>query len=90
MDDSTEETKLIRAIATRARRLYSTHGIKINTLDCSMDLVVAHECIPLRLQDLLAADDTDFAHDIGGITKNLNRDTFEIENCFLPRFAVRD
>ena len=41
----------------------------------------------LRLNDLLNADDSNFAHDICGIQKNINRETREIENFFVPRFA---
>lgn len=42
---------------------------------------------PLRLEELLQADKMDFLHDIAGIRKNLNRNTYKLENCFYPRFA---
>jgi len=88
MSTDPEESELIHAIAVRAHELSAKHGVNRSTLDHEMDLVAAHEDIPLRLKDLLAATDAGFSHDIGGITKHLNRDTFEIENCFRPRYAV--
>lgn len=42
----------------------------------------------MRLDDWLAADDYNFAHDIVGINRHLNRRTFQLEDCFVPRFAA--
>jgi hypothetical protein len=44
----------------------------------------------LRLDDWLAADDFNFLHDLVGIERHLNRQTFQIERGFLPRFARRE
>jgi hypothetical protein len=41
----------------------------------------------LRLDDWLAADDFNFIHDLVGIERHLNRQTFKLER-FLPRFAA--
>lgn len=54
-----------------------------------MDLQVVHNTIGLRLDDLLNADNFNFAHDIIGIQNNMNRETKELENCFLPRYKRR-
>ena len=53
----------------------------------AMDIEAVHSSNPLRLKDLLEADDTDFAHDVYGIGRNINRTTGELENCFLPRYS---
>jgi hypothetical protein len=52
-----------------------------------MDLECVHASIGLRLDDMLASDDSNFWHDIYGISANINRRTGKLENCFLPRFA---
>jgi len=39
----------------------------------------------LDFDRLLHFDDFDFAHDVNGIYVNYNRQTYEFDNCFLPR-----
>ena len=56
-------------------------------LDLMMDIDATNENCPLRLKELLDADDFNFYHDLIGIGNNLNRKTKKLENCFLPRFA---
>jgi isopentenyl diphosphate isomerase/L-lactate dehydrogenase-like FMN-dependent dehydrogenase len=80
---SKEDYKVINEIVERAKNL----GVKRDTLDLDMDICAAHENCPLRLEDFLKADDFNFLHDVYGIISNLNRETGELENCFLPRFA---
>lgn len=57
-------------------------------ISLAMDLECAVDEFNLRLNDLLNADDYNFAHDIYGIQHNLNRQTKKMENFFVPRFAV--
>jgi hypothetical protein len=52
-----------------------------------MDITAAHNSCGLRLVDLENADDFEFSHDVFGIFNNINRETGQIDNCFLPRFA---
>ena len=73
----------IGTIADYALRL----GLKRDKLSLVMDLQTAHHACPLNLDGLLAASDSDFIHDVNGIIANLNRETGELENCFLPRCA---
>lgn len=54
-----------------------------------MDLEVAHKECNLRLDELLNADELNFAHDVVGIQNNLNRQTMKMENLFLPRYATQ-
>ncbi len=43
--------------------------------------------MPLRLADLLAADDFNFAHDVFGIMRHIDRRTGRLDNHFVPRFC---
>lgn len=60
-------------------------------LALTMDLTAVHaNDVKIDFKRLLEADDFNFAHDIVGIQKHLNRETGKLENCFLPRFALRE
>ncbi len=85
---SEKDDKLINVIANRAMRL---NGIgEYDLMTCQMDLCAAHADVGLDLKKLFQANDFDFMHDIAGIANNMNRDTCELENCFLPRCALSD
>lgn len=81
----------IGKIADRALMLYARHDVRIDRQDVLMDVTYCHFTTGqrLRLDDLLAADDVNFLHDVAGINKNLNRETGELMNCFSPRFSAR-
>jgi hypothetical protein len=55
----------------------------------SMDLIATHvNGCPLNLLKLSEwPEKFDFAHDIVGIQRHINRRSGKLENCFLPRFA---
>lgn len=83
---------VIRKIAERAGRLMQDlEGIRDNAksrIDTEMDLSATHASgCPIRLDDLLAADDFNFLHDVLGIRRHLNRKTGRLGDCFMPRFA---
>jgi hypothetical protein len=52
-----------------------------------MDIENADKAFNLRLEDLLNADDFNFAHDVVGIVTNINRKNPTDFNLFVPRFA---
>ena len=79
-----KELDLIVEIAKRAEK---KHLIAYDRISLIMDLEVAHKQFNLKLENLLNADNFNFAHDIIGIQNNINRQTKQIENCFLPRFS---
>jgi hypothetical protein len=80
--------KAIRAIARRARDLLLDHKIDRPALDIAMDIQATHcNGNPLRLSDLLGADDFNLLHDVSGIARHLNRDTGKLEGFFSPRFS---
>ena len=83
------DIKIFRAIAERATRLYALHGVTVKPEFIMVELRVVHdEIVPLRLDELLTADDFNFAHDVIGIHANLDIGTGRLKNCFRPRYAA--
>ena len=80
--------KTIGKITTRAVALYKEHGIKLDRLSLLMDLEFTNEVNPMRLDELLAADDGNFGHDISGIIRHFNRVTKVLDDCFSPRYSI--
>lgn len=80
------DIEIINQITQRAFRDVLVPGR--NFLDLNMDITAAHSngC-RLKLAELLKADDFNFAHDIIGIVRNLDRDTGKLMNCFCPRYS---
>ena len=77
------ENSLIQKIADRAVKLWD-----FEYMDIEMDITAIHlNDVELRLDDLLKADDFNFAHDVLGIRNHINRKTGKLEDCFLPRFS---
>lgn len=84
------EMTLLLKIAERAEALYAEQGVRApDRLTLLMDLEHAHAHIPLDLGAMLQGEDTDFAHDIGGIVRHMDRRTGKLGDCFIPRFALR-
>lgn len=85
-----EEAEIVAEIAERASAMAEKYGVVYRRLDAIMDISACHASgMPLRLRDLLAAKDGDFAHDVFGIRRHLNRTNGAVEDCFVPRFARR-
>lgn len=77
------EQQTVNAIVERAIEA----DIYDDAVGAHMDISATHFHCPLRLADLLDADQFNFAHDMRGIQRHLNRRTGKLENFFLPRFA---
>ena len=75
------------AIVRRVRETFTS--AKIDAVSLSMDLTVCHNMGHVDLQTLLDADFAAFAHDINGIARHLDRDTGEMNDCFVPRCRCR-
>ena len=89
-DVTKEEAKFIQAIALRAGNEVFNGWTTQTTLDTEMDITTVHaNGCPLKLEELLMAKPFDFAHDVGGIRKYLDRNTGLLRDCFLPRFAQK-
>lgn len=83
-----EDCELIGHIAARAALMVERVGVDYPKIELMMDLTATHaNGCPLRLRDLLAADEMNFAHDIFGIRRHINRNTGKMEDSFVPRFA---
>ena len=89
-DTTPQDTDLILAIVRRADAMGRQHGVHWgDRLSLSMDLSAVHlNGCPLRLAALAAAPDFDFAHDVAGIVRHLDRRTGKLRDHFLPRFAA--
>ena len=82
-DTTREDEKLINIIVKRAVRKY-----EVDAMDTRMDITATHlNGCPLDLEKLLTFDDFNFAHDIFGIAKHIDRTTGELTHFFLPRCA---
>lgn len=83
---------LIAQIADRAAKISAANGWgqKYGALTAAMDITICHSngC-PLDLKGLLAANHFDFAHDMLGINRHMDRHTGKLTDCFSPRFALR-
>ncbi len=90
-DTTPREMRVIREIANRA---FDELGVArendpFTKADVVMDLAATHcNGNRLRLEALRDADGFNFAHDILGIRRHLNRDTGKLENFFSPRFSA--
>lgn len=80
----------VRKIARRARELYLNAKTDRDVTDIQMDLLATHanDC-PMDFDRLLAADDFNLMHDVGGIARHLDRETGKLTDHFLPRFAAK-
>jgi len=82
-DLSRETMNKIDKINIRAAKMAEKLGYPFDFVSRSMDIQAVAETINLDV--LLGFDDSNFAHDVFGIYKHLNRSTLELEDCFSPR-----
>ena len=82
-DMDKKKIELIDKVAQRAMMYLNWDPVTV-----AMDLTYCIEggC-DLRLEDMLTAKPMDLLHDIYGINRNLDHETYKLNNCFLPRFA---
>lgn len=87
-DVSQGDSKLTRKIVDRYTENWGS-GKGYKPIHLSMDLTACHcNGAPLKLKELLAADDFNFVHDVAGISRHINRDNGQLEDCFSPRYSV--
>mgnify|MGYP006359556787 CR=1 FL=1 len=83
------EARLITAITRRAEKL-SENPMQFDVLGCEMDITACHlNGCALDLERLLKADNFNFAHDVYGIQRHIDRETGKLGDGFLPRYARR-
>jgi hypothetical protein len=84
----TKTRDLISKIADRAVALGKKYEVRVDHLSTMMDIESCHcNGNPLKLEELLAADDFNFQHDVFGIREHINHKTGEMEDGFLPRYS---
>lgn len=86
---------IIRAIGDRAEAMGEAHGRDIRAGYVNVAILTTHEkVVPLRLPELLDADDADFAHDVFGILRHLEPRQPGVppglSQCFMPRYAEQE
>lgn len=83
-----EEYLLISKIVKRTFAMRPDLGAILDYQSLIMDITACHaNGNPLRLAGLLKADDFNFAHDVFGIHRHIDRNTGELTDCFSPRFS---
>lgn len=88
MTANNAELRTIAAIGRRAERLADSVGVQYRTLEAMMDIEACHcNGNPLRLRELLDADDSNFSHDVFGVRRHIDRETGNLTGCFVPRYT---
>ena len=85
---SREIDELMTAIAERLTSSFP--DVEFNPIELRLNLVVAYTGGFVDLAALEQCDATDLGHDIGGISKYLDRDTGALLQTFYPRCHPRD
>jgi len=82
---------LIQQITDRAQAMARATNIRpFDRQGAAMDITAVHaNGCPLRLAELLAAEDFNFSHDVFGIFRHIDRETGHLRDCFVPRSAAR-
>ncbi len=89
-DTTKHETDTIIQITNRAKSLVTLHAptLRYTKQEIHMDVTACHaNGNPLRLENLLHADDYEFLHDILGIRQHIDRETGKLDGIFTPRFS---
>lgn len=87
-DVTASDFKTINRIVTRGWAIDWLRASYADRQSMHMDVTAVHaNGNPLRLQDLLEADDFNFAHDMSGICNCLDRETGQLTRHFRPRFS---
>ena len=87
MNVTKQEFETIVKICERAESLKIAPKERITLI---MDLENTHNSMGLNLSGLLEAGESDFAHDIVGIQNHMNRETKQLEDFFVPRYAIQE
>lgn len=78
----------IDQVVERATNMFDKMDSPLDRLCLTMDLMLVHALIsPLDLEGMVTGDDTNFVHDIGGISRHLDRTNGRFMDCFAPRFT---
>ena len=82
---SKEDEPDVAYVVERSREMFAKFGHRIDVLSLRMDLAAVNAVIPLDFAKLANFDNPNLLHDVGGIIKHMNRETGDLEDCFIPR-----
>lgn len=86
---SDADAEIIGKIVKRGWAIDWLRASYADQISMRMDVTAVHaNGNPLRLADLLAADEFNFTHDMSGICNCLDRATGRLTRNFRPRFSV--
>ena len=88
--DRLEKRELILIMFEIAKRADDMDILAVDRLTLKMDLENVNKKIKMNFKELLKADESDFVHDIYNIQLFMDRETGELENDFVPRYAYQD
>lgn len=82
---SKADANVIHEIAARAHAMNPEYSV----MDCEMDVTATHlNGNPLKLAELASASQFDFAHDVFGIARKIDRSTGQLTDFFSPRYSA--
>ena len=85
---ATADRATIATIYSRYTSMCRTHGTTpADRLDVEMTLFFANEQYPLDFERLATFKDFDFAHDVFGMLRHMDRPSCKLQNFFVPRCA---
>lgn len=83
---SPESMENLTAICQRAKAFFGDEDIAHIMMDlCACN---ANGC-PLDFKGLLTANTADFLHDIHGINQHVSHEDGTLQDCFVPRYALK-
>jgi len=83
------DLRKITEVMLRAASLMNFESRGLDRLTICMDLTACHaNGCPLDLDGLLSATPSDLIHDVAGISARINHTTGQMEDCFVPRYAL--
>ena len=82
-----KDQKIIDRIVKRAMVASRKHNLGLDVVSVEMDIKAVHLKTRLELERWVSADDFNFAHDVCGIIRHLDRETGKLKDYFVPRFS---
>jgi len=87
-----EEYDLVKKIVDRMNKIgekVSGYVLRPESVrNAELTIISTHGLFNLMLKDFLEADEFNFIMEFRDIDTNLNRETGEMENGFIPRFSI--
>lgn len=90
-NSTNKEMKLIQRIVDRAMYMAKDLEVSCDKKSLVMDIEACHcNGTKLDLKKLMASKNSDFGHDVFGISRYIDRNTGKLKNNFYPRCAAKE